>query len=67
MRIGIATGSWEKPALLKLKAVGIDIDGVSFSNSNFNKSREVIVQNVIDLMSLKTNEKPEKIIYIGDG
>ncbi|MGB0255707.1 MAG: HAD family hydrolase [Flavobacteriaceae bacterium] len=67
LSVGIATGSWEKPALLKLKAVGIDMDGVCFSNSNFHKSRDVIVQNVINLMTLKTSEKPEKIIYVGDG
>ena len=65
--LGVATGAWEQSALLKLNSIGLDIKGVSFSNSNYFKSREEITKAVIKQLEYKTDNKPEQIIYFGDG
>ena len=65
--LGIATGSWEKSAELKLETIGIALDGICFSNSNHHKSREAITQDVIDQLTEKTKSSPKQIIYFGDG
>ena len=65
-KIGIATGAWEKSALLKLETIGIDVNGIAFSNSNKYKSREIITKDVINQLSDKFS-KPDEIIYFGDG
>jgi len=65
-KIGISTGGWEESANLKLQAIGINPYLVSFSNSNYFKSREEITLDVINqMMSKHTN--PGEIIYFGDG
>ena len=65
--LGIATGSWEKSAKLKLDAIGIELNGICFSNSDYYKSREAITQHVINQLKIKTQISPEQIIYFGDG
>jgi HAD superfamily hydrolase (TIGR01549 family) len=67
IKIGIATGGWEKSANLKLKAIGIDSSKFIFSNSNDFKTRENIVINAISKLNLKWENKIERIIYFGDG
>ena len=65
--MGVATGAWEKSAKLKLDTVGIKIEGICFSNSNYHKSREAITQSVIKQLQSKSNKEPNRIIYFGDG
>jgi len=63
--VGIATGAWEESAKLKLKMIGIDTQGIAFSNSSRFISREDITKDVIQ--QLTTNPINDKIIYFGDG
>lgn len=65
IKIGIATGGWEKSALLKLNAIGVNASKFAFSNSNHFKAREDIVLNTIQ--ELKQKNKIDRIIYFGDG
>ena len=65
--LGIATGAWEKSAKLKLETIGIDVDGICFSNSNYYKSREAITKDVVNQLTTKTQKLPDQIIYFGDG
>ncbi|MDF1697343.1 MAG: HAD hydrolase-like protein [Saprospiraceae bacterium] len=67
IKLGIATGGWAKPALLKLSTIGLDSRDVCFSNSSFYKSREEITKDVIHQLCAKTQNKPTKITYFGDG
>ena len=67
MELGIATGSWEKSALLKLNAIGLDINNIAFSNSDHFKSREEITKSVIDQLVPNENIHDYDIIYFGDG
>jgi len=66
-KIGIATGAWEESAKIKLDALGIELNGIAFSNSDFHKSREVITKDVIKQLESKVQKTPEQIIYFGDG
>ena len=66
-KLGIATGSWEKSAKLKLETIGIGLDKICFSNSDYHKSRESITKDVIEQLTRKNQKKPEQIIYFGDG
>jgi len=65
--VGIATGSWEQSALIKLDCIGINPREVAFSNSNHFKSRADITQNAIKLASQGKSVPKEYIIYFGDG
>ncbi len=67
IEIGIATGGWEKSAILKLNAIDISMHGICFSNSNDHKSRELITLDVIDQLKEKHKTSPDRIIYFGDG
>lgn len=66
-RIGIATGAWEKSALIKLKSIDIDPPNFPFSNSDYHKSREAITLDTIAKAEKQYHQKFEKIIYFGDG
>ena len=66
-QLGIATGSWEKSALLKLHSIGIEVDGVAFSNSDYFISREGITQHAIDQVKKNHEIKIDDIVYFGDG
>jgi len=66
-KLGIATGSWEASAKIKLEAIDISLEGICFSNSDHHKTREAITNDVIRQMKGKTTETPEDIIYFGDG
>lgn len=66
-KLGIATGSWEQSAKIKLDALDIDLDGICFSNSDYHKSREAITKDVIKQLKAKTQKPTNEIIYFGDG
>ncbi len=66
-KLGVATGAWEKSALLKLNAIEIELSDVCFSNSNYHKSREAITLDVITQLTNKHQHKAARIIYFGDG
>lgn len=66
-KLGIATGSWEKSAKLKLETIEIELDEICFSNSDYYKSREAITKDVIEQLIRKNSKTPEQIIYFGDG
>lgn len=65
--VGIATGSWEKSALIKLESIGIDMDGIAFSNSDHFISREGITQHTIDQVQRHHKIEIKDIVYFGDG
>jgi beta-phosphoglucomutase-like phosphatase (HAD superfamily) len=67
IKIGIATGSWEKSANLKLKSLGINSSEFVFSNSDHFKTREAIVSNTIRKLNENWNNKVDRVIYFGDG
>lgn len=65
--IGIATGAWEKSAIFKLNAIGIDPKNLAFSNSNRFKSREEITMDCIQQLKVRIKTQVSEIIYLGDG
>lgn len=66
-RVGIATGSWKKSGEIKLNSIGINPNDFAYSNSDKFISREEILLDVIQQLDEKFQEKPEKIVYFGDG
>lgn len=66
-KLGIATGGWAETASFKLNGIGIDPNKVCYSNSNYFKEREKIVLDVIDKLNTEKGNRPEEIIYFGDG
>jgi len=67
IRVGIATGAWEKSALLKLESIEINPLDYPFSNSDYHKSRENITLDTIAKAKEKYNYEFEDIVYFGDG
>ena len=67
LKIGIATGGWEETANFKLNAIGINPIDVCYSNSSRFKKREDITLDVISQLNSKHADKPDEIIYFGDG
>jgi phosphoglycolate phosphatase-like HAD superfamily hydrolase len=66
-KIGIATGGWREPTLFKLKAAGIDIEGLPFSSSSEATKREDILLKCIDTSKNHYGIKEfNKIVSIGD-
>jgi phosphoglycolate phosphatase-like HAD superfamily hydrolase len=65
--LSIATGGWQRSALMKLQAIGLNILKIPFSTSNHRKTREDIVNHVIKLSEESYNAKFGRIIYFGDG
>lgn len=66
--VAIATGCWRESALLKLRAVGIDIDDVPAGFAEDGLSREEIVQTAVSKSLAHYRQKRfEKIVSIGDG
>lgn len=67
-KVGIATGAWKEPALMKLRYVGIDIKGIPFTSSSDSKFRSKIVEKCIDQSMLCYGVKEfSKIVSVGDG
>lgn len=65
--LGIATGAWEKSALIKLGSIGINPQNIPFSNSNHFKTREEITNRTIQEATKNSPVSFEEIIYFGDG
>jgi len=65
--MGIATGGWEKSAILKLNSIGIDSREFNFSNSNHFKTRADILSKTIQDIKENSRNKIDRIIYFGDG
>lgn len=65
--VGIATGSWKNSALIKLEAIGIDINEYAFSNCSHFKKREDILSDAIRQLNENHKNSIERIIYFGDG
>lgn len=66
--VAIATGSWRDPALLKLKAAGIEVDGIAAAYADDGLSREEILRAAAS-KSLEQYRQSEfeKIVSVGDG
>lgn len=65
--IGIATGGWQKSALLKLRTAQIPYQDIPIAHSDDHFEREKIILTAI-ARAEKFYKKPfyEKIIYVGD-
>jgi phosphoglycolate phosphatase-like HAD superfamily hydrolase len=64
----IATGGWERPAILKLCHAGIQVDDIPFASSDDAVARKEILECAIQ-RALKhyRKERFRKIVYVGDG
>jgi HAD superfamily hydrolase (TIGR01549 family) len=63
--VGIATGGWRRPAMVKLNHVGIPTANLHMSFADGNPTREDIIKGVFQ----QTNAEKmsfEKIVYVGD-
>jgi phosphoglycolate phosphatase-like HAD superfamily hydrolase len=66
-QVGIATGGWKKPALLKLKSIGIECDDLLLASCSDAISREDILRKCIDLSKEQCGiTEFEKIVSVGD-
>ena len=63
--IGIATGGWKKPAVVKLDHVGIDHQGCFFHGGDWKATREQIVGAVLEDASA-VHGTFEHVVYVGD-
>ncbi|MEM6966252.1 MAG: HAD hydrolase-like protein [Bacteroidota bacterium] len=63
--VGIATGGWRQPAMVKLQHIKVPTDTLHMSFADGNPTREAIIQGVFeqtDALKLQF----EKIVYVGD-
>jgi len=66
-QIGIATGGWKEPALLKLKSIGIECESLPLATCSDAVSREEILLRCIDLSKEQYGIADfEKVVSIGD-
>ena len=63
--IGIATGGWKRPALVKLDHIGIPTRHLYMSFADGNPTREDIIQGVFQQTNSQ-NLEFEKVVYVGD-
>lgn len=64
--VGIATGGWQRPAILKLMHIGIPTVGLHMSFADGKVTREEIVEETIQ-SAMQEHESFERIVYVGDG
>ena len=65
-RVALATGAWEASARLKLRAAGLDIDGLPLATSDDHPRRDEIVRRAI--AKAEAGSGPfEDIVSVGDG
>ena len=62
--IGLATGAWEKSALLKLEVIGLDAPKIPFSNSDYHKTREAITLHTIQQAKSRYQQDFDEIISV---
>lgn len=67
IEVGIATGSWKKSGMIKLKAIGINAEDFPFSNSDRFITREEIVLDTIQQAKDFYQYNFQDITYFGDG
>lgn len=68
LALSIATGCWLDEALFKLKASGLDVDGIPIASSSEDVARENIMLLAEHKARLINNtERFESVLYIGDG
>lgn len=65
-RVALATGAWEASARLKLRAAGLDIDGLPLATSDDHPIREEVVRRAI-ARAEAGNGPFESIVSVGDG
>ena len=66
--VAVATGSWREPALLKLKAAEVEVDGVASAYADDGVSREEILRAAISkALEQYRQSEFEKIVSVGDG
>ena len=63
--VGIATGGWKAPALLKLEHVGIEASILYCGFADDNYTREAIIDQAIT-QAKKDYADIDKIVYVGD-
>ena len=63
--VGIATGGWRKPAMVKLNHIGIPTEHLHMSFADGNPTREDIINGVFTQTN-HLNLQFEKIVYVGD-
>jgi len=64
--VAIATGSWEASGRLKLRAAGIDVEGIPAAFADDLPTREAIIERAIRL-SEKRHGPFARTVYVGDG
>ena len=63
--VGIATGGWKNPAMVKLHHIGIPTSQLHMSFADGNPTREDIIQGVFEQTD-SLNFQFQKIVYVGD-
>lgn len=63
--VGIATGGWRRPAMVKLDHIGIPTSELHMSFADGNPTREDIIRGVFQQTDAKKMSF-EKIVYVGD-
>ena len=63
--VGIATGGWRKPAMVKLNHIGIPTMQLHMSFADGNPTREDIINGVFQQTNA-LNLEFEKVVYVGD-
>ncbi len=63
--VGIGTGGFKKPAMVKLKHVGIDTSDLHMAFADGNVSREDILGEALQKVEDK-HPMPNRVVYIGD-
>ncbi|MFK7771307.1 MAG: HAD family hydrolase [Saprospiraceae bacterium] len=63
--VGIATGGWRRPAMVKLNHIGIPTSDLHMSFADGNPTREDIIKGVFQQTDAKQMSF-EKIVYVGD-
>lgn len=64
--VGVGTGGWKAPALIKLGHVEINIKDELFSGGDGKANREAILEEVISAAALANGSPPARVVYIGD-
>ncbi len=60
----MATGSWKRSAVLKLRAAKIDVEGVPLATSSLHPQRRMIIQHALRAAGAKPKTQA---VYVGDG
>lgn len=64
--VGVGTGGWKAPAMVKLQHVGINIAEEVVVGADGKSRRETILEEAIARAQQMLGERFEKIVYIGD-